>query len=438
MDTFDVVIVGARCAGSPLATFLSRAGLQVCLVDQAQFPRETPSTHVIQPVGVGILDRLGVLESAYAAGGVPITKFTLINDDVRIDGRIDPPEFPTPGLCMRRLTLDALLLAAAAESGVNVRTGCRVTDVITDGDRVAGVCTDDGPIRARLTVGADGRNSIIARSVAAGEYLTTPPGRLPAWAYFHGVSGGEGHLRVGRRGTLGFIASPTDSGLYMAGIAVDVAEQKAFHSDRERNFSNGLAGWPELADLLSGARREGPIRVMSHWHGYFRQSAGPGWVLVGDAGHFKDFSPAQGISDAFRQAERLAGAIEDGLGSSCLDGEIQRWWRWRDADAYEMYWLAADMGVPGTCTPVVTRLLRDISTDPEATRDLLRVLNHDLPPSGLFTTTRLMTAAGRSLRDGPVKPALREIGAAMRAQVYRWLHRRRTDEFSRRPRSVLP
>ncbi|HET6735421.1 FAD-dependent oxidoreductase [Mycobacterium sp.] len=423
MDTYDVVIVGARCAGSPLATFLSRAGLQVCLIDQAQFPRETPSTHVIQPVGVSILDRLGVLDSAYAAGGAPITKFTLINDDVRVDGRIDPPEFPTPGLCMRRLTLDALLLAAAAESGVHLRTGCRVTDVITDGNRVAGVCTDDGPIRGRLTVGADGRNSIIAKSVAAGEYLSTPPGRLPAWAYFRGVSDGEGHLRVGRRGKLGFIASPTDSGLYMAGIAVDVADQKAFHSDRERNFSKGFAGWPELADLLSGARREGPIRVMTNWHGYFRQSAGAGWVLVGDAGHFKDFSPAQGISDAFRQAERLAGAIEAGFGSTTLDGEIQRWWRWRDADAYEMYWLAVDMGAPGACTPVVTRLLRDISTDPTATRDLLRVLNHELPPSGLFTTTRLIKAACRGVRDGPAKPVLREIGAAMRAQVYRWRNR---------------
>ncbi|HZE17766.1 MAG TPA: hypothetical protein VE197_19845 [Mycobacterium sp.] len=126
------------------------------------------------------------------------------------------------------------------------------------------------------------------------------------------------------------MASPTYGDLYMAGIAVDVAQAREFHADRERNFATGLARWPELADLLAGAQRDGPIRVMTDWHRYFRRSAGPGWVLVGDAGHFKDFTPAQGIADALRQATTLAESITAGLDSAAgPDPALHRWRRWR-------------------------------------------------------------------------------------------------------------
>ena len=87
--------------------------------------------------------------------------------------------------------------------------------------------------------------------------------------------------------------------------------------------------------------------MMSRWHGFFRESAGPGWALVGDAGHFKDPTPGQGISDALRQSVELAGAIESALGgSSDADRVLRDWWSWRDADAWEMYWFAQDMGDP--------------------------------------------------------------------------------------------
>lgn len=434
MDAFDVVIVGARCAGSALAAFLARGGLRVCLVDKARFPHDTPSTHVIQPVGVQILGELGVLPAAHRAGALPIDRFTLVNDDVRIDASLDPPNFDTAGLCLRRLVLDTALQDSAVAAGAELRTGLRVTGLIADDGRVAGIHTAQGSIRATLTVGADGRNSTIADLVGASEYLTTPPGRIPAWAYFSGVKQPEGRLRIGRVGDIAFIASPTDSDLYMAGIAIDVtdeAELQALHRDREGTFRQGLGRWPELADLLAGTQREGPIRVMTKWHGYFRRSAGPGWVLVGDAGHFKDFTPAQGISDAFRQAKRLASAISeaitDGFQGPDIDAATEQWWKWRDHDAYEMYWLAADMGRSGEATPLITRLLRDISTDRGAVDTLLRVLNHELPPSRLFTAARLITAARRCLQDRPDQmwPTLREIGSAVAAEVYRPIQQRR-------------
>ena len=429
MEAFDVAIVGARCAGSPLATMLARHGLRVCLLDRDQFPRETPSTHVIQPCGVEILDELGVVEPVLAAGAVPLNRFTLVNEDVRIDGTVEPPQFPKPGLCVRRVTLDALLVEAAVAAGADVRTGCRVTGVIADETgRVTGVHTDHGPVSARLTVGADGRHSVVAASAGAAEYLVTPPGRVPAWAYFAGVTDAEERLRIGRKGDLAFLASPTDGGLFMAGIAIDVAKAAEFHADRDRNFVDALARWPELADLLAGAQRVGPIRVMSNWHGYFRHSAGRGWVLVGDAGHFKDFSAAQGISDALRQAQALAQSIIVGLDQEArLDNHMERWWGWRDADAYGMYWLAKDMGAPGVSTPLVTRLMGDIAASDDGAQQLLRVLNHEIPPSRLLTAGRLAKAAAGALRDRPrqIPATMREIASALKAEIYRAQNRHR-------------
>jgi flavin-dependent dehydrogenase len=295
MNRFDVVVVGARCAGSPLATMLARRGFSVCLLDRAQ---------------------------------------------------------------------DALLLEAAREAGADVRTGSRVTQLVVDDGRVAGVETDAGPIHARLVVGADGRHSTVASLVGASEYHVSPPGRM--------------------------------------------------------------AAWPELAEVIGDGRRVGPIRVLTKWHGYFRQSAGPGWVLVGDAGHFKDPTPGQGISDAFRQAEQLAAAIEDGLGNTSLESATERWWRWRDKDAYEMYWFASDMGEPGVPSPLNARLLRDIAVDPEATRTFFRVLNHEIRPSELLTTPRLARTAVRALRDRPdqMVATLKEIIIAGRRNARRARRRR--------------
>ena len=407
---------------------LARQGVNVCLLDRAQFPSDTPSTHIIQSCGVQILDQLGVLDAILAAGAVPLDRLTAVTDDVRIETTLDRATYPQPVLCVRRVTLDALLIDAAGAAGADVRTGTRVTGLIRADGRVTGVQTTAGPIHAQLVVGADGRHSTVASLVGAREYHVTPPGKMPAWAYFEGVNDREGHARFGRQGALGFLAGPTDGDLYMAAIAMDMDKQADFHADRDANFMAGLRTWPELADVIAGGRRVGPIRVLTNWHGYFRESAGPGWVLVGDAGHFKDPAPGQGIGDAFRQAHRLARAIEDGLGSTGPDAATQRWWRWRDHDAYEMYWFARDMGAPGVSSPLNTRLLRDVAVDPEATQMLLRVLNHEVRPSQLFTTSRVVRAAARTLRYDPDQliATLKEIVTAGRQNARRARRRRMT------------
>lgn len=373
---------------------------------------------MIQPCGVQILDQLGVLEELLAAGVVPLEHFTMVNDDVHIEASRDDL-FEHPVLCVRRVTLDALLVQSAGAAGAEVRTGARMTRLINDDGRVTGVQTDDGPIHARLVVGADGRHSTVASPVGAREYHVLPPGRMAACGYFEGAVDRDRHARFGRVGDVGFLAGPDDGDLYMAAIAPDLARQLEFHADRDAYFTAAIRQWPELAEVVGGGRRVGPLRVVTKWHGYFRQSAGPGWVLVGDAGHFKDFTPGQGISDALRQAEQLAHTIENALGATNLDAAMQRWWRWRDDDAYEMYWFASLMGQPGASSPLTTRLLRDISVDADATRSFLRVLNHDLRPSQLFTPAMLARATARAIRDEPshIVATLKEVLASGKQNI---------------------
>src|SRR5580704_4613206 len=136
-NEFDVVVVGGRCAGSPLATLLARAGLSVALVEQATFPRDTLSTHIFESAALAFLNRLGVL-SALRATGAPIVNRV----DIRQEGfraRVPVPQQPGDAggaMSVRRLLLDPILLQAAVETGAEVWMGAKVTALVTDRGRV--------------------------------------------------------------------------------------------------------------------------------------------------------------------------------------------------------------------------------------------------------------------------------------------------------------
>jgi flavin-dependent dehydrogenase len=422
---------------------LAQRGLRVCLLDRASFPSDTPSTHVIQPCGAAILRRLGLLERVLDAGAVTLERFTLVADDARIDADADTDEVGAEGLCIRRVTLDHILVQGAQEAGADVRTATAATNLLWDdgpGGRVVGVQTEGGPIRAQLVIGADGRRSSVARWVGAQDYHVAPAGRLFTWAYFEGVPN-DRRLRLGRLGTTAFIACPTDGGLYLAGVCPPIAEREAFLADRERSFVDGLAGWPELRDLVAGASRVGPIWAVGNWHGYYREAAGLGWALLGDAGQFKDPTPAQGIADALRHGEKLADAIVSGLGADDLDGAVHSWWRWRDEDAWEMHWFAADLGAARSSL-LATQIIHDLSKDRDAALQLLRLLNHELTPSRLFDPRRLAAALAKAMCGHPNR--LGAIASEARSELRNDLSRRRARKResvrtrSHRPQAAHP
>ena len=168
--------------------------------------------------------------------------------------------------------------------------------------------------------------------------------------------------------------------------------------------------------------------MVARWTGYFRESAGPGWALVGDAGHFKDPSPGQGITDALRQAQRLADDVVEGLsGSRPLDQAMRDWWRWRDLDAREMAWFAGDLGRGGRVPPVLVELLRHFEADPTMVDRWFDVLNHRVRPSDILTPPRLLGATARLLRGGdqPAAQLLRDTSEIVARDLRRrWLDRR--------------
>ena len=157
---------------------------------------------------------------------------------------------------------------------------------------------------------------------------------------------------------------------------------------------------------------------------YLRESAGPGWVLVGDAGHFKDPVPGQGISDALRQVDRLAPAIVEGVGSGggqALDKALAEWWRWRDEDAAEKHWFAADLARAGRVPPVFVEILKILRSTPGGLDGFFDIFNHRVRPSQILTPARLAAATGRLLTEGhePRRNVLVQTGQIMRDDVLR-------------------
>jgi 2-polyprenyl-6-methoxyphenol hydroxylase-like FAD-dependent oxidoreductase len=420
-ESFDVIVVGARCAGAPLATMLARAGLRVCLVDKDRFPSDTLSTNGIQPVGVQVLDRLGVLEQLLAVAPPMVrarmcfeAEVAVVDDIVGITG--------APVLSVRRVTLDEILVKAAAEAGAEVRTETAVTALVVEQGRVAGVTTASGEIRAPLVVGADGTRSTVAKLAGAREYQRTPSGRLFMWAYYE-ADPTNGEMWMGKIGDYAYLVTPTDQGLTLVGACPSIHRRDEARANREGVYEAGVQGWPELHAGVAGARREGPIHTMANMYGFFRASAGPGWVLVGDAGHFKDPTPGQGIADALRQAEKLAPVIERALGGEAAspDSLLTDWWRWRDEDAWEMYWFAHDLGAAGPTPQLLRQVQRRIAADPQLMEATTRVFNHELRPSQAFPPAFAVTTAAQALRSGHGKrwAILREAGRAAIDEVRR-------------------
>jgi 2-polyprenyl-6-methoxyphenol hydroxylase-like FAD-dependent oxidoreductase len=384
---YDVIIVGARCAGSPLATLLARRGLNVCLVDRDGFPSDTPSTHGIQPVGVQVLDRLDVLDRLRELAP-PIEAGFLAFDDYRVSVEDTARIVGAPMFNLRRLTLDAILVDVARESGVELRANTPVTGLLKSQGRVVGVETAAGPLHAPLVVGAE-------------EYHRTAARRIFLWSYFKGVDEAERRVWLGGIGEDNFLASPTDSGLFLAAFVAPIRRKQELRGNRTEGYEDGVARWPELGEILAPARRVAPVQMMSNWHGFFRRSAGPGWVLVGDAGHFKDPTPGQGIADALRQVEMLAPAIAAALGGDTPnDAPLLEWWDWRDRDAWEMYWFAQDLGASDRSPNLIAASQRRFASDPDTIEKLLRILNHEIPPSRLFTPSFVISLLAGALRDG--------------------------------------
>jgi flavin-dependent dehydrogenase len=418
-ESFDVIVVGARCAGSPLGTLLARAGLRVAVLEQASFPRDTVSTHCLQAGALASLDRLGVTEQVRATGAPYLRYFDLRQDD--LEARVEIPQRAgdVGGIAsIRRLLLDPILAETAAHAGAHVRMETRVTGLLGDRGRVAGVkLTRNGSesaLKARLVVGADGRNSTVARLVGARKYNAVPNERFAYWAFFEDADGSHESFVFHRWADRLVFGGYADSGLFQVIVLPQLGELPRFRDDLEGSFMEYARSCRPMASALDGSRRVGRFFGLLRWEGFFRDACGPGWVLVGDAGHFKDPTPAGGIQDALRQAETLAPVIAGEIGESPerLDKSISHWGRWRDRDAAEHYWLACDMGAAGAVPAVLPVVMRRLLEQGRIGL-FLDLLTHRSKPSQVLTPLRVLGATGRLLaRSGIDRRALlRQVGS---------------------------
>src|SRR5215470_12715266 len=187
---YDAIIVGARAAGSPTAMLLARKGHRVLLVDRASFPSDTLSTHYIHQPGVARLRRWGLLDRLIATGCPPSRSLAFDVGAFALTGAPPPSDGVTEGYAPRRTVLDSMLVEAAAEAGAEVRTGTPVDEILFENGAVTGIRSGNIVERARVVIGADGRNSFVARTVRAPEYDERPGLACAYYTYWAGVEGG--------------------------------------------------------------------------------------------------------------------------------------------------------------------------------------------------------------------------------------------------------
>ena len=401
-NQYDVIVVGARCAGSPTAMLLARQGYRVLLVDRATFPSDTISTHVVQPTGIAALTRWGLLGQLLSTGCPPISTYAYDFGPFTITGSPGTDDSPV-AYAPRRTVLDQLLVGAAAAAGAEVREGFTVQEVLTGDGRVTGIRgrTKDGHVvseHAQVVIGADGRHSAVAAAVRPGHYHDKPPLLCGYYAYWSGLPM-AGRFETYIRPHRGWGAFPTHDGLTVVIVGWPYAEFAANKADIENSYLQAFDLAPDFAQRIRAASRETRI-TGTPVPNYFREPYGPGWALVGDAGYNKDPITAQGISDAFRDAELCATAVSEALGGARSFGEAMGLYQAaRDQHVLPMYEFTTQLATLEPPPAEFRQLLAAVHGNQEAMDGFARTNAGVTSPADFFSgpSTARIIAASRAV-----------------------------------------
>jgi 2-polyprenyl-6-methoxyphenol hydroxylase-like FAD-dependent oxidoreductase len=348
----EVVVVGSRCAGAATAMLLARMGHDVALLDRSTFPSDTLSTHALSRAGVVQLHRWGLLESVLASGVPPIRSVTFaLPDGERTVREVKTTADVDLLVAPRRYLLDALLREAAVMAGTVVYPAATVTEVTRNASgRIDGVRArrPDGEVltvRADCVVGADGRNSALARLVGAPvrHRSVSPSGTFYTYVQGLDATGFEFHLAPSA--LVGVF--PTHGEQACVWLCAPGPQLRPLLSAGGSRPAALLAMINDCApDLGARLRRTSAssVRGAVHLPNVVRRPAGPGWALVGDAGYHRDPITGYGISDAFRDAELLATSLNGWLSGTVSEREAGRSYdQARNAAVHEIFSITREL-----------------------------------------------------------------------------------------------
>ena len=388
-QSYDAIVVGARVAGTPAAARLAERGWKVLLLDREPPPADTLSTHALFPNTLARLAELGALERIEAEHRVNLVEYAIRTFGHEATGRFTPIGGFDRMAVITRPVLDPALLGIAVDAGAETRFGEKVTGLLgagTAADPARGVVLESGEeIEARWVLGADGRVSTVARLLGLEKERPLAGEMAFMFTYWRGLpETDQFKIDVTEEGSL--VWSPAEDDLSILILGLDPQLTRGGPEQKQRTFVELLEQYGDWFDAawLQRAEQVGGVRVAPETmlRGFFRRGAGPGWALVGDAGHFKNPSTAQGISDAIEQSLHVAGEL--------LDNErLDSYEAWRDERAREHYEWSFDFARfarPETGEPI----FRGVASDPEAGQNLRDALSRQLrPKSDVFTRERL-------------------------------------------------
>lgn len=329
---YDVAIVGASLAGCAAAIMLGRSGARVALLEKSPDPRafKRICSHYIQSSAVATLERLGMIEPMMQAGAVR----SRIRTRTEWGWIESPRKSRVPsGINLRRARLDPLIRELASETpGVELMLGQTVQELLREGQQVRGVRARDShghtiELRARLVVGADGRDSRVAKLAGVSE-RTVPHGRIAYGGYYEGpayAGAPSSTLWLMDPNMVG--AFPTDSGHTFYAAMPTKEHLPAFKADPAAALEKLVAAVPDAPPILASRLTE-PVQGKIDMTNVIHTPTAPGLALVGDAAGAVDPLWGVGCGFALQSSEWLADSVAAALaGAEPLEKGLKRYRR---------------------------------------------------------------------------------------------------------------
>lgn len=304
MHDAEAIVVGGGPAGSTFATALAEAGHRVVLLDKSRFPRHKACSDYVNPAGARLLEEMGVLDEALHLGACRMPGMIVhAPNGSRFTANYDRVESGRAALGLSRFHMDNILLNRAKAAGVTVIEGAHVREVLQSHGRATGLVASTNGSRERLEapliVGADGRNSVVARGMGVIEPLRWPH-KTGLSMHYRGVKGldryGEMHIGNGVYAGLAIL----EEGLTNVTVVARVKDVEARSGSIDDFIEEAIQRLPQIAAKLEGAERVDGVRGVGSMGCRSKRVIGDGYMLIGDAASFLDPFAGEGNYEAMR------------------------------------------------------------------------------------------------------------------------------------------